>query len=45
MQWEFTTSEDIMEVDQCLDQQGALFCSIAGDMDGKLVETQAVIGL
>ena len=45
MQWEFITSEDTMEVDQCLDLQGALLSFIVGDMVGKLDETQADITL
>ena len=45
MQWEFTTTEDTMEVNQCSDLQGALLSFIAGDMAGKLVETQADITL
>ena len=45
MQWEFTTSEDTMEVNQCLNLQGALLSFGVGDMVGNLDETQADITL
>ena len=45
MQWEFTTSEDTMEVNQCLNLRGALLSFGVGDMVGNLDETQADITL